>query len=61
MRLVADCVLPIVLVAGGAGKKNFNVPCVGVSLGIERLFAIIEEKQREEGNVQRQNETQVRC
>ena len=28
--------------AGGKGKSN--VPCVGVSLGIERLFALMEKK-----------------
>eukprot|EP00055_Hartaetosiga_balthica_P014693 m.82296 g.82296 ORF g.82296 m.82296 type:complete len:521 (-) comp8665_c4_seq1:3323-4885(-) len=28
-------------------KKGRTVPCVGVSLGVERLFAIIEERERE--------------
>jgi histidyl-tRNA synthetase len=29
-----------------SGKK---VPCVGVSIGIERVFAIMEERDRAEG------------
>ena len=48
--------------AASAGKKkgkDTNVPCVGVSIGIERLFAIIEEQQREKGSIVRKNETQV--
>lgn len=30
----------------GGGKKRPDVPCVGVSFGIERLFAIMEMKIR---------------
>lgn len=43
--------------AGGKGKSK--VPCVGVSLGIERLFAIIERKLKEEKKLIRTNETDV--
>jgi len=43
--------------AGGKGKSNR--PCVGVSLGIERIFAIIEAKIASSDVIQRSKETQV--
>uniref|UniRef100_A0A7E4VLT9 histidine--tRNA ligase n=1 Tax=Panagrellus redivivus TaxID=6233 RepID=A0A7E4VLT9_PANRE len=43
--------------AGGKGKSN--VPCVGVSFGIERLFSIMEAKAATEEMPGRTNATQV--
>eukprot|EP00730_Choanoeca_flexa_P019786 TRINITY_DN9676_c0_g1_i3.p1 TRINITY_DN9676_c0_g1~~TRINITY_DN9676_c0_g1_i3.p1 ORF type:complete len:609 (+),score=186.08 TRINITY_DN9676_c0_g1_i3:43-1869(+) len=40
-------------------NKGRKVPCVGVSLGVERLFAIMEEQAAEAGTQIRQTETQV--
>ncbi|CAO2834412.1 unnamed protein product [Amaranthus hypochondriacus] len=42
---------------GMFGSKQ--VPAVGVSLGIERVFAIMEQNQKEQNQVVRANETQV--
>ena len=39
--------------------KNKNVPCVGVSIGIERLFAIMEAKARASTQKLRTTQTQV--
>ena len=33
---------------GGGGKRQRDVPCVGVSFGIERLFTIMEMKMQTE-------------
>lgn len=30
---------------GMFSSKNKNVPCVGVSIGVERLFAVLEARQ----------------
>lgn len=38
-------------------KKGATIPCVGVSIGIERLFAIVANNQTEE--MMRQTETEV--
>ena len=42
-----------------------DVPAVGVSIGVERVFALMEKKMKEkaeaEGKTIRTNETQVRC
>jgi histidyl-tRNA synthetase len=43
--------------AGGKGKSK--VPCVGVSMGVERIFAIIERQMKEKEQKVRINETQV--
>eukprot|EP00040_Diaphanoeca_grandis_P011157 m.57136 g.57136 ORF g.57136 m.57136 type:complete len:509 (-) comp22337_c0_seq5:4105-5631(-) len=43
--------------AGGKGKSGR--PCVGVSLGIERIFAIIEAKLASGNTIQRSKETEV--
>lgn len=40
-------------------SKNKNVPCVGVSIGIERLFSVIEAKMAKEKKKIRAVETQV--
>ena len=40
-------------------KASQTVPCVGVSLGVERLFAILERRAIAAEGVQRSNETQV--
>uniref|UniRef100_A0A914PMI8 histidine--tRNA ligase n=1 Tax=Panagrolaimus davidi TaxID=227884 RepID=A0A914PMI8_9BILA len=42
---------------GGKGKSN--VPCVGISFGIERLFSIMEAKHAVENSPARLNATQV--
>ena len=39
--------------------KNKNVPCVGVSIGIERLFAIMEAKAKASTIKLRTTETEV--
>ena len=38
---------------------TLQVPCVGMSIGIERIFSIIEAKLEKEKKVIRTNETQV--
>lgn len=52
--------LPVDSVAGGGrydglvasfGQKGRKVPCVGVSIGVERLFSVIEQKVRSILNV----------
>ena len=35
-----------------------SVPCVGISIGIERIFTILEEQERARGNI-RATQTQV--
>ncbi|CAH1142443.1 unnamed protein product [Phyllotreta striolata] len=39
--------------------KNKQVPCVGVSIGVERLFTIMEAKQAQSGAKQRTSEIEV--
>ncbi|EDQ89263.1 uncharacterized protein MONBRDRAFT_37112 [Monosiga brevicollis MX1] len=39
--------------------KGRKVPCVGVSLGVERLFTIMEEQAKEAGETFRETATQV--
>jgi len=55
-------------VAGGGRYDNLvgmfdprggKVPCVGVSIGVERLFAVIEEQAASSGAALRQNQTDV--
>ena len=36
-----------------------QVPAVGISIGIERIFALLEQKWRSQGDI-RERETQVR-
>ncbi|KAH7730946.1 HRS-1 protein [Aphelenchoides avenae] len=43
----------------GSGKKANDVPCVGISFGIERLFSIMELKAQVEKRASRTNETEV--
>lgn len=31
--------------AGGKKKKDSDVPCVGVSFGVERIFSLMETKE----------------
>lgn len=40
-------------------NKNKNVPCVGVSLGVERIFSILEAKLADKGLKMRSTETEV--
>ena len=44
------------LVGMFSGKQ---VPAVGISIGIERIFALLEQKWRSQGDI-RERETQVR-
>ena len=39
--------------------KHKNVPCVGVSIGIERLFAIMEAKEKSKNRKLRTTKTEV--
>ena len=39
--------------------KNKNVPCVGLSLGVERIFSVLEAKLENQGIRTRTNEVQV--
>lgn len=39
--------------------KNKQVPCVGVSIGVERLFAVMEAKQAARNQKQRTTEVEV--
>ena len=41
--------------SSGEGKKSVGVPCVGVSIGLDRIFAILSPKWKEKGL--RQKET----
>lgn len=44
----------------GKGKKGANgIPCVGVSVGVERVFSILREKMMKEEGKLRGKETQV--
>ena len=45
----------LVAAASGEGKKHAGVPCVGVSIGLDRIFAILYPKWLEKG--MRQKET----
>ncbi|KAG8200236.1 hypothetical protein JTE90_025012 [Oedothorax gibbosus] len=40
-------------------QKNKNVPCVGMSIGIERIFALMEAKLQENGKKIRSTKTEV--
>ncbi|KAL8194144.1 UNVERIFIED_CONTAM: hypothetical protein K2H54_001106 [Gekko kuhli] len=60
--------LPVDSVAGGGrydglvasfGKKGQKVPCVGVSIGVERLFSVIEQQLEMSKEKIRTKETQV--
>jgi histidyl-tRNA synthetase len=44
---------------GSFDPKGKSVPCVGMSIGIERIFSIIEAKFAKEKKAMRTNETQV--
>lgn len=39
--------------------KNKQVPCVGVSIGVERLFAVMEAKQAAKNHKQRTTEVEL--
>lgn len=39
--------------------KKQNVPCVGLSVGVERLFAVMEAKHKRDNTEVRANQTQV--
>lgn len=39
--------------------SNKDIPAVGVSIGIERIFTILEEKIRAQGGIMRDNKSQV--
>lgn len=43
--------------AGDGKKKGFSIPCVGVSIGLERVFAVAYQKWVEKG--MRNKETEV--
>lgn len=40
-------------------SKKRNVPCVGVSLGVERIFSVLENKMAKDGTKMRTNECEV--
>lgn len=40
-------------------SKGKKVPCVGVSIGVERIFAVMEKKLNKQGEKVRTTETQV--
>lgn len=59
---------PVGSVAGGGRYDNLvkmfegkgrQVPCVGVSIGVERIFAVLEAKNASAGMKQRTNDVQV--
>ncbi|KAG9079808.1 Cytoplasmic and mitochondrial histidine tRNA synthetase, partial [Ceratobasidium sp. 370] len=37
--------------AAGAGGKGTQIPCVGVSIGVERVFSILMQREKEKGAV----------
>ncbi|KAL2779017.1 histidine--tRNA ligase, mitochondrial isoform 3 [Daubentonia madagascariensis] len=39
--------------------KGHNVPCVGLSIGVERIFSIVEQRMKTSGEKVRTTETQV--
>lgn len=39
--------------------KNKQVPCVGVSIGVERLFAVMEAKQAARNQKQRTTDVEI--
>jgi histidyl-tRNA synthetase len=45
--------------AEAAGSKRDRVPCVGVSIGVERVYAILEQRRRAEAMKPRSKETDV--
>ena len=44
----------LISAASGEGKKNAGVPCVGVSIGLDRIFAILYPKWVESGRRQKE-------
>lgn len=44
----------LVAAASGEGKKSAGVPCVGVSIGLDRIFAILYPKWVEKGMKQKE-------
>jgi len=38
---------------------NAQVPCVGVSIGVERIFSLLEAQMKKKGDKLRTNDTQV--
>ncbi|CEF63792.1 Histidine--tRNA ligase, cytoplasmic [Strongyloides ratti] len=55
-----DTLVGMFLQLGSNDKKNkTNVPCVGVSFGIERLFTLMEMKHKSLGTPMRTNEIEV--
>lgn len=49
------------LVSNLVENPNFHVPCVGLSVGIERLFAILESQTVNNENGEQLSEAQVHC
>lgn len=49
------------LVSNLLDNPNFNVPCVGLSIGIERLFAILESQQNSDKNTEQLGNSQIHC
>ena len=47
------------LVGMFAEKKNADVPCVGVSIGIERLFSIMESNVAKNKSLIRTKDTEI--
>ena len=45
--------------ASAAGKKTEPVPCVGVSVGVERVYSIMEMKRKGREERARGKETEV--
>ncbi|XP_004397829.1 PREDICTED: probable histidine--tRNA ligase, mitochondrial isoform X2 [Odobenus rosmarus divergens] len=44
---------------GMFGPRGHKVPCVGLSIGVERIFAIVEQRMKTSGQKIRTTETQV--
>jgi len=42
-----NLVSSLLTAAAGEGKKSFGVPCVGISIGLDRIFAILYPKWQE--------------
>lgn len=49
------------LVSNLLENPNFQVPCVGLSIGVERLFAILESQSKKDNSSQNHSEAQIHC
>jgi histidyl-tRNA synthetase len=45
--------------AAAGGKKAAGIPCVGVSVGVERVFSILSQKMKEQEKTARAKETEA--